>query len=541
MGTEAPATVHFKLDGIGHVVAEWPAGPTQPEISLSWIQAQLLPIVPSDYDLDQDALTQLVAALHMSTTGGSIVIGTQTPPAVVGIDPDGSAAYLTVKLRPQQALNHHDILQALARAGVCVGIMEDVVQAALSNPPSTPVCIARALAPVPGQHGRCQSAVEALKARHRVVHDAHSSNFREMGDILVVGTGEILLSRTPPTPGQDGKTVRGDPIPAVAGVPAQFPAFGTGIGIDPEHPDQLIALQAGQVRQQGGTLSVEPVLTLARVDLSSGNIRFPGHVLVSGDVTSGMQIDATGDVVVKGMVETGAVIVARGDIVVHGGVKGQTGSAGELDALATRLHAQQHVQVRFAENASLEAGDCIQVMGYAMQSQLVAAQQVIVGKPGSGSGRIVACRIRAGTLIQTGTLGLERGGANHLAVGFHPAEARALEHLQASRSGAVAKLEELRQTFKYYTDHPEKISPEMLIKLSRTAELQSEQLHALDSDIAFRASVLQACTDACVIVEKAVYPVLHLSIAHYNGRFGVAKHHPVTFYADTDKACVGVR
>ena len=68
-------------------------------------------------------------------------------------------------------------------------------------------------------------------------------------------------------------------------------------------------------------LRVNETLTLAKVDLSTGNINFDGSLHIKGDVADGVAVDVSGSVLVEGVVAR-ATIVAGGDIVIKNGIIG---------------------------------------------------------------------------------------------------------------------------------------------------------------------------------------------------------------------------
>jgi uncharacterized protein (DUF342 family) len=132
---------------------------------------------------------------------------------------------------------------------------------------------------------------------------------------------------------------------------------------------------------------VEPTLTLAAVDMSTGHIQFEGSETVVGDVKAGMKIQAAGDVTIGGVVEA-AEIRADGDITIKGGIigHGEWSEAVAAHVDTARIVSGGSVHTRFAENAWIEAAGCISAeagrgRGLHRRPEGVRRQQGARGRP----------------------------------------------------------------------------------------------------------------------------------------------------------------
>ena len=296
-----------------------------------------------------------------------------------------------------------------------------------------------------------------VKERHPHLDERGIADYHDLGGIVTVRQGERLMQKIPPTPGEDGENILGQVIPAKPGKEAMFAPQLKGALVDPEDPAFLIAEIAGQPLLVNNGMTVEPTITFATVDLTTGNMDFEGTVNISGDVHAGMSIRATGDIHVGGTVEA-AMLDAGGDVVVKGGVIGHGEVHEHPDAnkksMIARVHCGASFSARFVENASIEVGDSIMVDELVMQSELAAVNQIVVGKPGSGHGRIIGGLVEATLLVQAATIGSPAGVKTRVIVGTNPYLHEKLRQASKQLEAKSKELDEVVKLIKFIEGHP---------------------------------------------------------------------------------------
>ena len=150
---------------------------------------------------------------------------------------------------------------------------------------------------------------------------------------------------------------------------------------------------------------MESVYTVNNVDLHTGTLSYEGTVHVTGDVHTDMTIKATGDILVDGTVEN-AMLEAGGDITVKGGILGSSEAHDSLDKkFQASIKCSGSCTAQFVQNAHIFAGNSIFIHEVAMQSELTAAHQIIVGDKNSQKGEIIGGVSRATMLIQSRNIG----------------------------------------------------------------------------------------------------------------------------------------
>lgn len=355
----------------------------------------------------------------------------------------------------------YGIRQAELNAALVAGICEKLV-IAQGMPPieGTPCQFVSLLKDPAAAHGRDadddddednddngNEEKEELEDRFAII------KYRDLGFLLLVAPGDHLMRRTPPVSGTNGVDVRGNPVLAKPMHEIRFNEKSLGVAPDPDDPNLLVAVIAGQPMVITNGVIVNPVVEVDNIDFTTGNIDFNGTITVKGDVKAGMVLKVSGDVVVKGLVEA-AEIHAGGNVSVSGGIIGHV--ANQASTLSTanavpfanaRIVCGGSLQALFAEQAYVQAGESILIKANARQCELIAGQQIVVGKKGGGkkSGQIVGGKTHATNLIQAVFAGSATGIATELQVGTDPFLAT---QIATNEVAYKRKLEEVDQVIK---------------------------------------------------------------------------------------------
>lgn len=182
--------------------------------------------------------------------------------------------------------------------------------------------IASGRAPVAGQPGRfefaprVQAQIESIERRARDLEQAgdlarsdQAINFREQSAFVVVDRGQVIGQIVPPTDGEDGEDVYGQAIEAKqgAGCPIDFKD-----NVRIRHGTIVEATRAGLLEYQRDVIAVDPVLTIrGAVDFSTGNIRFPGDVIVDKGIKDQFVVEAGGSLTVRGLIEAATIKISK--------------------------------------------------------------------------------------------------------------------------------------------------------------------------------------------------------------------------------------
>ncbi len=261
-----------------------------------------------------------------------------------------------------------------------------------------PVLLAEGRPPVPGKP-------EAFKplpdSKEQEPHDGEDAAFdNRKCRIHVVKAGEIVGEYIPATPSEPGLDVHGQPIKP------KEPSFGRRLGANLKLGDDgrtVIATCDGKVQvTRYSVIVVDTVKVDGDVDYRSGNLEVPGDVLITGTVRSSFKVRSQKSVTIKGAVEA-AEVEAGTDLTIAGGIVG--GGAG-------RIRAGGEVQIKFAEEADIEAiGDVI-VAKEMVNSRVSTKGTLLVSR-----GSIVGGSIWAREGIEAQSIGNETGVRTEIAAG----------------------------------------------------------------------------------------------------------------------------
>lgn len=248
---------------------------------------------------------------------------------IVSITSDYYKAYVSVEIhRADCEVLSADIQMALKAKNITYGIDMDAIESIVQNPGmSSNVLIATGIPHENGKDGELTFYVDKSTHIQPKMLSGGRVDFKELDAFRIAEAGDLLVTRTLPTPGKDGMTVTGREIKAKPGKPVLF-KFGKNIR-QSEDTLQLFADKSGNIVFDGDKISIIEVLELRKdVGPETGNIHFMGKVIVFGSVLSGYEIVSDSDVEINGIIEC-AKVEAKGDLTINGGVQGN--DLAELD------------------------------------------------------------------------------------------------------------------------------------------------------------------------------------------------------------------
>ena len=220
-------------------------------------------------------------------------------------------------------------------------------------------------------------------------------------------------------------------------------------------------------------MMVEPVLVVEAVTMASGNINFEGSVVIRGDVASGMSVTATGDIEIGGVVEL-ATLDAAGSIVVRGGI---IGGLGRKDGGVQMLRAKANFEVGYAQNAHIEAGDCIVIDDTAVQCELVATNHILVGRKKRGC--LIGGKHQATLSVTAKEIGSAQRVATVFEMGINPAMHKLMLDLAKSRDTKEGQLLEVGKLLTLAQQMPGKLPEAAVSKARQTAAVLEQAIAEL--------------------------------------------------------------
>ncbi len=249
-------------------------------------------------------------------------------------------------------LKRVDIMAEIAKLGIKKGIeteiLDKIIQSSESEIDVQHACFARGKAPEAGSPSQLRYLIEFASGQGVTMRKDGTADFRNQDKITKVKKGtviaEILPSDHIAMPGWDilGKDI---PAPVVAQTAVEI---GANIRQQTESDGRtlLIADQDGELKREKNHLEIASAFNIkGNIDATTGNIKFPGAVLVTGDVMTGFYIMAGGEIKIAGSIE-GALLSTDEDITIMAGVKG----AGKA-----MIRTKKNVMTSFIEQATVMA------------------------------------------------------------------------------------------------------------------------------------------------------------------------------------------
>ncbi|MBS1228888.1 MAG: hypothetical protein H6R17_2165 [Proteobacteria bacterium] len=435
--------------------------------------------------LFDEALSTLVEAYNSPGIELELTIGEcRAASFTLEIAADAMQAWINVTAaRGGKALEVDAVFAALDAAGVIFGIDQAAVSAvcaASATQGAERACIASGKPAENGIDASFELLVTDARDRSPRVDEKGLIDFRDLGEIPSVAAEQPLMRRIPPTTGTAGRNVRGGAVEPVPGKNLPFAENLVGAYVADDDANLLRAVFSGQPVRCGNGVNVEPILHFRNVNLATGNVSFDGTVSIEGEVLPGMKVHATGDIIVGGVID-GAELKAGGDIRIGGGIiaKAQVEAGGAVSA-------------RFVENSQVLAGTTIAIDDTALQSDLQANNQIVVGL-NSPRGRLAGGSARAMMLIQVPILGSSTGGVTRLLLGVNPVLDAKYQQLQKTIEKQREEESNLEKLVKHLSTHGDKAGMLERAKASWQKSLQAwakllPERDALEQELALTAT-----------------------------------------------------
>jgi len=304
-----------------------------------------------------------------------------------------------------------DVIDACERENIKVELNKALIEEQLASPTPIETTIAKGIKPTDGKDGRLEYMVD-MSAKPQFIADAKedSVDFKKSMQVALVNVGDVLASVVPPTEGEDGMDVRGVVIKARPGEKARF-----YLGEGAEEKDELITVTlAGTPSIQDDVIMVRRTYVLqGDVNLSTGNINFPGTVVIHGNVTEGFEVISEENVVVNGFISS-ATVKAKGYIKCAGGIQGKE---------KTEITAGSYVAAKFVSSATVTADTDVLITKDVLHSKINCLGELRIG------GSLIGGVTTALKGIECGSLGSETGVKTIVNIRTHYRQEKAKEQI----------------------------------------------------------------------------------------------------------------
>ncbi|ADH84922.1 flagellar assembly protein A [Desulfurivibrio alkaliphilus] len=449
------------------------------------------------------------------------------------VSDDAMVAYLQVHPpgRAERGFSGEQILQLLAAHGVTRGVRKQHIRRAVEYAAAhrrvlPRIVAARGRLPEDGRDATIEVLVQAGQKPGLIVEPTENIDFRERNTINSVRRGDLLARRTPPGPGVDGWTVRGETIAAKPGADLQFQPQ-PNVVISEDGLELLAGVDGMLTVLAPNKIAVLEIYEVkGDVDYRVGNLDMVGALLIAGWIRPGFTVKASGDIRVGGGVED-AKLIAGANVEIKGGMvsRGKGKIKAEIDVVA-----------RFLEWTRVHAGGNIVIHDQVMRSQVFAGGTLTVT---AGKGRIRGGVCSAIQGIVANEIGSPAGVRTVVMAGANPALRRRLLQVDRQMAEYARQKAKMDTVLGRYLKHGRGagLPPEVQRKLSllakqRRAVVQAEKRLARPREEMARQLAAIDLNKIRIVARKAVYAgtMVIIGTSRYKVREDLLR--PVTFMVD---------
>lgn len=239
----------------------------------------------------------------------------------------------TGKIMPPQ-YTFKEIEEVLRAQGIVFGVFKekivDILKTGCEN-----LLIAKGNDKQDGTDDSIKIKFNADESEPKLIEDNNGNvDLKSMGLVDGVNAGDVIAVKVEGNPGINGKDVTGHLVRCRNIKKIKLKA---GQGCTVKNDNMIVATISGKPCVNGSTFCVYEVHEVRKdVDISTGNIKFIGDIIIGGGVKEGMEVDAGNAVTVLKGVER-AKIISRGDMDIKGNVISASLLGGGQDVIKLRL------------------------------------------------------------------------------------------------------------------------------------------------------------------------------------------------------------
>ncbi|MDR2760190.1 MAG: FapA family protein, partial [Spirochaetaceae bacterium] len=264
-------------------------------------------------------------------------------------------------------------------------------------------------------------------------------DYRSLSPFVIVKKEQILAYKRPREKGQDGKNIHGIVIPRGVLRPEGV-SGGQNTRTDENH---IIAEIAGQLVENKKVISIQESLVIkGAVGYATGNIIFPGDVIIEGPVSDGFKIYSGGSVTVKQTFDVTDVIT-KNDLTVTGGIIGRGRALVKVGGV---------LKAKFIENCRVACRKTLMVETEIINSSIYAMENIDLGDKGI----IVGGDITTIHGLRAGAIGKKSGKPTHIHCGIDFTVQQEKEKNNYQLRIISAKLTKLKELMAVPDKNPEK-------------------------------------------------------------------------------------
>jgi len=412
-------------------------------------------------------------------------------------------------LRTDYRVTMSDISFLLVEKAVVYGIDYDTIEEILSKDIyGREFIIATATPPIVGKDAVINEIIQIDPDAKPFLNEDGTADYKKWDNIRQIKQGEIICTRTPPTPGIPGISVFGHPLSPTSGEDYALPSGANTKAIDNE--TKLVASINGFLYRDGRDICVGGVYVIkGDVDFKTGNIDYFGDVLVRGNVITDFSVVAEGNVSIEGFVEAARVESKTGNVFLKGSVFGQNRG---------KIIAAKNIYAENVQDSELKSGQTVKVKGQ-IRNCKIETQNLEM----PGDGQIISSSVFFSGVLTCGSIGGKTESLNEFTLVENERqqfkdELRSANELLQKLNNAIDIMEAKLFAIKPSDTSPESENQRQLLKSKlATCNNSKEQLHLKRKKL-IKLIEIMPDRDA-LITARVLMPALKVSIFGSNKEF----------------------
>ena len=390
-------------------------------------------------------------------------------------------------------LTYPNVAQKIEENGITHGVLHEAIQDAIlkansSHTPVKSVVIAQSVPPSPEIPEHFVIRKEFLERKPEIDPNAARIDWHSISAFSIVQAKEPIARRIPKVDGKTGIDIYGKTINYPIKKISVFTAGSNVIA----HEKGLFAGKSGRLSiDGGGNITIEDVLVLKKgVDFTTGNITFPGDVILHGKIADGFKIYASGSLVSSEVVDV-TEIVCKKDMIVQGGIEGRGKGA---------IRVGGNLQAKFIQNCRIAVRGDIIVPGSIVQSTVYSMGMIKMGE----TGKLVGCECIVIGGVKAFDIGSPRGAKTWVRCGTDFTVQQELDIANEQLKVIAMKLQSAEDTYR------EEPLPDIAEHI-RTLKERRDEINARIPSFLPR---IDRNDTAFIEVHGSVYPGTELEICH---------------------------
>lgn len=421
----------------------------------------------------------------MESQGDTIYYQTKNPlgPKIeLTIAPDELSAKLRIYPGQSRAvvLEYPEVIEFLTYNGISFGINEALIADTIlefnsSHKPVT-IIVAEGEKPVPAIAEHIELNSEYFALEKTIENLTTSVDWKEIKTYTIVDKGTILAVLIPAKPGTNGKTITGKELPYSV---QPMPVYKPGKNIVQDNSNYKAAV-TGKLVCINNTFEIEEVFIVkGDVDYHTGNIIFPGDVLVEGNICQGFSVQSSKSMIAKGSID-GLFVACSGNLICEQGIIGHGESYCKVGGTCT---------AKFIEHMNIAVRGVLKVESAILGSKVYCLDKIILGE----KGKIVGGEIWATRGIVCAYLGNKIGTPGKIICGVNFINDQKLKE-------AVAKLQKYSLELQYLKNQEQ--TSDNIQKAEKLQKITDNYLHMISK----LSETIDADETAEIAVKQKIYP-----------------------------------